>query len=196
CTTDDASFAASTVNKTTADGPFTNAFTTDNSSAPVYSSSDTNVATVNSATGEVTIAGVGSTTISVTQTADATYCAVSSSYVLNVTSAAPSLAISGTANHGPVCIGTPASVQTYTVTNTGNSAAAGLSVTSDNPQFVVSNISSTTVNGVNGTVTFDVTFTPAAAGAQNASLTVTSTTSGSNTATYQITGTGNPTVAP
>lgn len=197
CTTPVYKFDQEVVVKTTNDAPFTNLFTSnDNTSPKVFSSSNTNVATVNSATGEVTIVGVGSTTISVTQAADATYCAVSASYTLNVTSAAPSLAISGTANHGPVCIGTPASVQTYTVTNTGNSAAAGLSVSSDNPQFVVSNISSTTVNGVNGTVTFDVTFTPAAAGAQNASLTVTSTTSGSNTATYQITGTGNPTVAP
>lgn len=196
CTAASASFTPIVVNKTTSDAPFTNTFTTNNTSPTVYSSSKTNVATVDSSTGEVTIAGAGSTTISVTQAADGTRCAVSASYTLNVTSAAPSLAISGTANHGPVCIGTPASVQTYTVTNTGNSAAAGLSVTSDNPQFVVSNISSTTVNGVNGTVTFDVTFTPAAAGAQNAALTVTSTTSGSNTATYQITGTGNPTVAP
>lgn len=197
CTTAGFSFAdGNTISKTTTDAPFTNTFDSDNTSPKTYSSDDESVATVSATTGEVTIVGPGSTTITVKQVADATYCAVSASYTLNVTSAAPSLAISGTANHGPVCIGTPASVQTYTVTNTGNSAAAGLSVSSDNPQFVVSNISSTTVNGVNGTITFDVTFTPAAAGAQNASLTVTSTTSGSNTATYQITGTGNPTVAP
>jgi hypothetical protein len=198
CTTAGFSFAdGNTISKTTNDAPFTNLFTSnDNTSPKVFSSSNTHVAPVNSATGEVTIVGVGSTTISVTQAADATYCAVSASYVLNVTSAAPVLSISGDANHGSSCINTAASVQSYTITNSGSSAAEGLSVTSDNPQFVVSNISSTTVNGVNGTVTFDVTFTPAAAGAQNASLMVTSTTSGSNPATYQITGTGNPTVAP
>lgn len=197
CTTAGFSFAdGNTISKTTTDAPFTNTFESNNTSPKTYSSNDESVATVSATTGEVTIVGPGSATITIKQVADATFCAVSASYTLNVTSAAPSLAISGTANHGPVCTGTPASVQTYTVTNTGNSAAGGLSVTSDNPQFVVSNISSTTVNGVNGTVTFDVTFTPAAAGAQNATLTVTSTTSGSNTATYQITGTGNPTVAP
>lgn len=196
CTPPEYLFDQDVVAKTTTDPAFTNEFISDNTSPTVFASTNSAVATVDQSTGLVTIAGVGSATIEVTQVADGTHCAVSASYTLNVTSAAPSLAISGTANHGPVCIGTPASVQTYTVTNTGNSAAAGLSVTFDNPQFVVSNISSTTVDGVNGTVTFDVTFTPAAAGAQNAKLTVTSTTSGSNTATYQITGTGNPTVAP
>ena len=196
CTNATASFASPTLNKTTADAPFTNTFTTNNTSAPVYTSSDTNVATVDVATGEVTIVGMGSATIKVAQDADETYCAVIADYTLNVTSATPSLAISGPADLGESCLKTATTTHTYTITNTGNSAANGLSVSSDNPQFVVSNISSTTVNGVNGTVTFDVTFTPAAAGAQNATLTVTSTTSGSNTATYEITGTGNATVNP
>ncbi len=196
CTSAGSSFPLSTLAKTTADAPFTNTFTTNNTSQTVYSSSDTGVATVNSSTGEVTIVGPGTAVITVTQVADATYCAVNTSYTLNVVSAAPSLAISGTANHGPVCTGTPASVQTYTVTNTGNSAAGGLTVVSDNSQFVVSNLSATTIPGSNGTVTFDVTFTPTSAGAQNATITVQSSTSGSNVATFDITGTGNTAVNP
>jgi len=196
CSTAEYSFASPTLNKTTADAPFTNTFTTNNTSAPVYTSSDTNVATVDAATGEVTIVGMGSATIKVAQDADETYCAVSADYTLNVTSATPSLAISGPADLGESCLNTATTTHTYTITNTGNSAANGLSVSSDNPQFVVSDISSTTVNGTNGTVTFDVTFTPAAAGQQSATLTVESSTSGSNTATYSVTGTGTASATP
>lgn len=196
CTTPTYSFAAATVNKITADAPFINAFTSDNPSPEVYSSSDTNVATVNATTGEVTIVGVGTTTIAVTQVADGNYCEVSDSYTLNVTSSSPSLAISGNTDNGATCINTQAAVQNYTITNSGNSAAGGLTVVSNNSQFVVSNLSATTVSGSNGTVTFDVTFTPTSAGVQNATITVQSSTSGSNVATFDITGTGNTTVDP
>lgn len=196
CTTPSASFAATTVNKTTADAPFTNVFNSDNTSPEAYSSSDTNVATVNATTGEVTIVGAGTTTIAVTQVADGTYCEVSESYTLNVTSSSPSLAISGNTDNGAACINTQAAVQNYTITNSGNSSAGGLTVVSDNSQFVVSNLSATTVSGSNGTVTFDVTFTPTSAGVQNATITVQSSTSGSNVATFDITGTGNTPVNP
>lgn len=197
CTPASTSFADGiTVNKTTADAPFTNVFNSDNTSPEAYSSSDTNVATVNATTGEVTIVGAGTTTIMVTQVADGNYCEVSDSYTLNVTSSSPSLAISGNTDNGTTCINTQAAVQTYTITNSGNSAAGGLTVVSNNSQFVVSNLSATTVSGSNGTVTFDVTFTPTSAGVQNATITVQSSTSGSNVATFDITGTGNTTVDP
>jgi len=100
----------------------------------------------------------------------------------------PILAVSGTAAHGTVCVGTPAAVKTYTIQNTG-SDAAGITVTSNNTDFVVSNLSSTSIPR-NGTVTFDVTFTPSAAGIRNATITVASNTSGSNSPTINLTGTG------
>lgn len=196
CTTATASFASSAVNKSTADAPFTNTFTTNNTSPTVYSSSDTNVATVNATTGEVAIVGAGTTTITVTQVADGTYCEVSEGYTLEVTSAAPFLSVAGAADHGSACIGASQSLQTYTITNSGNSSAGGLTVVSNNSQFVVSNLSATTVSGSNGTVTFDVTFTPTSAGVHNATITVQSSTSGSNVATFDITGTGNTPVNP
>lgn len=185
CTTPTYSFADATINKTTADAPFTNVFTSENTSPESYSSSDTNVATVNSSTGEVTIVGVGSTTIDVTQIEDGTYCAVTDSYTLNVTSVAPFLTISGIANHGDVCPNTSAAVQTYTIDNTGGSAASGINVSSNNPQFVVSNLSATTISA-GGQVTFDVTFTPSSAGAQSATITV----NNANTPTIDLSGTG------
>ncbi|GHT19548.1 hypothetical protein FACS189429_7330 [Bacteroidia bacterium] len=87
----------STVAKTTNDGSFTNAFTLgQNTSAPVYTSTVPAVATVDAATGEVTIAGAGTTTIKATQADDGTYCETEVSYTLNVTPyAVPTAAVQG-----------------------------------------------------------------------------------------------------
>lgn len=107
----------------------------------------------------------------------------------------PSLAISGTPTaHGTVCVGTPAITRTYTISNTG-ATANGISVSSNNPEFVVSNLSSTTIaNG--STATFDVTFTPTTAGERLATVTVASATSGSNAPTLNLSGTGTANVTP
>jgi autotransporter-associated beta strand protein len=112
-------------------------------------------------------------------------------------SSSPSLAISGTpTNHSSVCptfSGTPI---TYTITNGGSVAAAGIDVvSSDNTQFEVSGLSSTTIAASGGTATYQVTFKPSSAGAKSATITVTSTTSGSNSPTSSLTGTGTASVA-
>jgi hypothetical protein len=112
-------------------------------------------------------------------------------------SSSPILAITGTpTNHSPVCptfSGTPI---TYTITNSGSVAALGVVVTSsDNTQFEVSGLSSTTIAASGGTATYQVTFKPSSAGAKSATITVTSTTSGSNSPTSSLTGTGTATVA-
>ena len=101
----------------------------------------------------------------------------------------PVLAITGTTDHGSVCVGTPASLIQYTITNTGTTAN-GISVSSDNAQFAVSSLSSTTIAGSGGTATYNVTFTPDGVGAQSATITVTSTTSGSNSPTSSLSGIG------
>ena len=86
CTTPTFSFASSSLSKQTTDAKFTNAFTSDNTSAKVWSSTNEAVATVDAA-GEVTIKSAGTTNIRVNQVADATYCAVvNASYELTVTS--------------------------------------------------------------------------------------------------------------
>lgn len=107
-----------------------------------------------------------------------------------VPSTSPNLTISGTpTNHGAVCLGTPATSVQYTITNAGT-AASGVTVVSNNPEFVVSGLSSTTIAANGGTATYTVTFTPTAAGARSATVTVTSTTSGSNAPSSSLTGTG------
>lgn len=115
---------------------------------------------------------------------------------VNALSATPLLNISGTTAHGSTCPGTATTSQTYTITNTGTSAANGITVVSSDPQFVVSGLSSTTIAGSGGTATYSVTFTPSSAGAKTATISVASSTSGSNSPTSNLTGTGTTTVTP
>jgi subtilase family serine protease len=63
--------------------------------------------------------------------------------------------ITGTADHGTTCIGNPATSITYTITNVGGAEAQGVAVNSDNPEFAVSSLSSTTIP-TDGTATFTV----------------------------------------
>lgn len=201
CTSSNLAFTTASVSQDISNGTYSQTATSSNGTTDIfYSSSDETVATVNPNTGVVNFVTAGTVTITATQaegTHNATlYCTGTATYDLTITSSAPSLAISGNIDNGATCINTQAAVQNYTITNSGNSSADGLTVVSDNSQFVVSNLSATTVSGSNGTVTFDVTFTPTSAGVQNATITVQSSTSGSNVATFDITGTGNTTVNP
>lgn len=100
------------------------------------------------------------------------------------------LGITGATNTGSPCVGTPASPVTYTITNTGNTAATGIQVQSDNSEFAVSNLSSATVPGNGGTATFQVTFTPSVSGTRNASISVSSLSAGANAPTIALNGVG------
>ncbi|MFT3793882.1 T9SS sorting signal type C domain-containing protein [Flavobacterium sp.] len=105
--------------------------------------------------------------------------------------ATPLLAITGTpTDHGTVCPTVSATPVQYTITNSGAAQADGLTVISNDPQFVVSGLSNTSVAASGGTVTYNVTFTPSSAGAKSATITVSSTTGGSNSPTSGLTGTG------
>lgn len=107
----------------------------------------------------------------------------------------PILAISGETSHGSVCPNLSANPITYTITNSGTVAAEGISVNSSDPQFVVSNLTSTSIAANGGNATYNVTFTPSSAGAKTTTITVSSTTSGSNSPTSSLTGTGSATIA-
>ena len=101
----------------------------------------------------------------------------------------PGLAVTaGALDHGLMCVGAPASLITYTITNTG-ATATGVTVVSNNPEFAVLN-APTTVNA-GSTATYDVLFTPSAAGTRSATITISTTTANSNTpVTSNLTGTG------
>ncbi len=84
CTASTTSFASTTVSKLSNDAPFTNAFTSNNTSPKVWSSSNEAVATVD-ASGLVTLHAAGSANILVNQVTDGTYCdVVNASYALTV----------------------------------------------------------------------------------------------------------------
>lgn len=78
-------FEVSEVTKTTEDGSFTNSLDAVTDGVITYSSGNTAVATVNSSTGKVTIAGTGTTIIRAVATAGKNYKAGEASYNLTVT---------------------------------------------------------------------------------------------------------------
>ena len=109
--------------------------------------------------------------------------------------ATPTLAVTAntTAAYGTICPGV-ATTKSFTITNSGTTAASNVVVTSSNAQYVVSALSSTSIAGSNGTATFNVTYTPTtgAAGATIATFYDTSTASG----TLGLTGTAVTPVTP
>jgi hypothetical protein len=104
----------------------------------------------------------------------------------------PNLNVSGTTAHGSVCPNSSASSITYTISNTG-ADASDVVVTSSDPQFVVSYLSSTTILA-NGTATYNVIFTPSSAGSKSATITIYYNTSTQAT-TSSVSGTGSASVA-
>ena len=92
-----ASYATASVGKTFGDAPFTNSLTNTGDGAVTYSSSNTNVATVNATSGEVTIVGNGSTTITATVTdgTNYTYAAKTATYTLSVGTATMTVSATG-----------------------------------------------------------------------------------------------------
>ena len=82
------SYATTTVNKTTDDAAFTNTLTKTGDGTVTYSSSNETVATVNATTGEVSIVGAGTATITATvaDSANYTYATKTASYTVKVLS--------------------------------------------------------------------------------------------------------------
>jgi autotransporter-associated beta strand protein len=76
-----------------------------------------------------------------------------------------------------VCVNSPSTI-TYTIKNFGG-VAGGVTVVSNSPNFVVGNLSATSI-GTDESVTFNVTFTPSVPGTTNANITVNTTTPNSN----------------
>jgi hypothetical protein len=127
------------------------------------------------------------------------YCATERNYNTTATtyshdtavSTNPLLSVSGSLSHGSVCPSTAATPITYTITNNGINAADGITIDSTNPtEFAISALSSTSIPGNGGTATYVVTFTPTSVGTKSASLTISSTTAGSNIVNNALTGSG------
>ncbi len=111
CQTSNLAFTNTTVSQDFSAGTYTQTASSLNATTAIaYSSSDTGVATVDANTGEVTFFTAGTTTITATQAEGdhngTLYCAETATYDLTITSSAPSLSVSGTADHGVSCLNT------------------------------------------------------------------------------------------
>jgi hypothetical protein len=103
------------------------------------------------------------------------------------------LTLTGTLSHGSVCPGSSTSSITYTIKNNSIATVTGITVSSNNTEFAVSGLSSTSITA-GSTATYKVTFTPASAGSKNATITVSAADAASVSNT--VTGTGIAPVTP
>ena len=163
------SFANGSVTKTfKQDETFTNKATTTGNGAITYSSSDTNVASVNSSTGEVTVKGAGTATITATAAATSTYGAASATYTVTINKANRTITFANasvTKTYGDV-----------NFTNVATKTGDGTIVYSSSDTNVASVNSSTGEVTVKGAGTATITATAAATstyGAASATYTVT-----------------------
>lgn len=94
-------------------------------------------------------------------------------------------------NFGSVGLGSSSAAKTFTITNTGGADLASLAVTGASGEFVVSALSGSTVPAGPGSVTFTVTFSPAAVGARSTVLRIASNVVGAkNPFDITLNGTG------
>lgn len=172
---------------------FTVAYSNNGGAVTTFGTVDQTGTTTNTFSGSVTVASGTSIVIYLipTNTVGGATVRFNNNSTFTVTAfSAPHLVVTGTpTDHGSVCVGSSAPPVTYTITNNGAVTASGITVTSSDPQFVVSNLSATSIP-VGGTATYTVTFTPTSAGVKSATITTASSTSGTNTATMALTGTG------
>src|SRR5690606_17265282 len=165
-------FTNTTVEKDLLDPSFTQTATSLNATTAItYESSDELVATVNATTGEVTLVGIGTATITASQEAGehsgVAYCAGTATYDVVVTTSAPLLTVSTNSASFTGFAGGAVATETITVEGfnlTGNIALA----LSGDTNF---SIDPNTLSADGGTVT--VTYTPSATPAtHSATLTV------------------------
>jgi hypothetical protein len=180
CTAPGLAFAQSSVSKLISDGSFTQTATSANATTPVtYSSSNTAVAGVNANTGEVTIAGAGTATITASQAAgthnSVFYCSATAQYSLTVTAGQPTIAITEInvpEISGYVDNSFEESVLVSGLNLTGN---VSLSISgADASQFSLSKSSVTQSAGVAASESVTVYYHPTTAGSHLATLTFSS----------------------
>jgi hypothetical protein len=174
CTASTLSFANATVSKTMGDAAFTIAATSLNTTTAItYESNNTAVATVNAATGEVTLVAAGTAKIKATQAAgthaSVDYCAATAEYTLNVATNVPTITVTEVLPAFTANVGAN-DQKTLTVTGANLTADIALTITgADAAMFSVTN----TLPAAGGTAT--ITYSPTAPGAHTATLALNST---------------------
>ncbi|MEI8272367.1 MAG: hypothetical protein WCG08_07065 [Paludibacter sp.] len=175
CTASNVAFSSPSTSKIIGDVNFTQTPTTLSTGVITYSSSATSVATVNTNSGEVTIAGIGSTTITATQATVNPYCGSTAAYTLNVT-AAPTLTVTDVT--APVLVSTDGSQvsQTINVSAVNLTNDLGLALTGPNANlFTLSQYSVTQTAGSVPNTAITITYKPIIGTNHSATLTMAST---------------------
>ena len=184
-TTATASFSPSAIEKQVGE-TWTKAVATNSTAAPVYSSSDETVVSVNPSTGEATALKVGRATITANVPANTDYTSASASYTVSVTKGESDLTLTSDAT-----VTLPTSQTSYTITYSTSSTGA-LTWESSNSSIAIVDQGSgktgvVTLTGTEGTVT--ITFRQAAddnyLASEDKTVTITvSSTGGSGSLTF------------
>ena len=154
-------FESTSISKIDLDKPFTNKLTKKTDGTVTFKSDNTAVAAVNSTTGEVTIKGVGTATITATAAAGKNYKAKTASYTLEVVKGIIDIAdCDFTLNPSSYTYNGSARKPAVTVTYQGTELVAGTDYNaaySNNVKAGTAKVTVTGINGYNGNK--DLTFT-------------------------------------
>lgn len=192
CTASNLAFAEPVVNKLLADAAFTQTASSLNATtAIVYESSNTGVANVNATTGEVSIVGVGSATITASQAAGShnsvEYCAATASYTVNVVSAAPTITVTEVTVPDMVAYAGETDTETMNVSGINLTENIRLEISGVNAdQFALSTNTVAQVGGTAANTVVSVIYQPTTAGTHTAVLSVLS--DGATTVTRTLNG--------
>ena len=192
CTASNLAFAEPVVNKLLADAAFTQTASSLNATtAIVYESSNTGVVNVNAATGEVSIVGTGSATITASQAAGShnsvEYCAATASYTVNVVSAAPTITVTEVTVPDMVAYAGETDTETMNVSGINLTEDIRLEISGVNAdQFSLSKNSVAQVGGTAANTVVSVIYQPTTAGTHTAVLSVLS--DGATTVTRTLNG--------
>lgn len=192
CTASNLAFAQPVVNKLVADAAFTQTASSLNATTAItYESSNTGVANVNAATGEVSIVGAGTTTITASQAAGShssvEYCASTAAYNVNVTSAAPTITVTEVTVPDMVAYAGETDTETINISGINLTENIRLEISGDNAdQFALSTNTVAQVGGTAANTVVTVIYQPTTAGAHTAVLSVLS--AGATTVTRTLNG--------
>jgi len=170
CIPSNLAFQNNSVNKIIGNAAFMQIPTSLNTADIVYSSSANGVATVNSSTGEVTIIGIGSATITANQAASGGYCAANQSYTLTV-NPLPSLTVTDVTDLTLTSVDGSNVTQTINVSGINLTNRLGLSITGSNANlFALSQYVVEQTTGVAPNTVITITYSPTAIGNLTATL--------------------------
>ncbi len=203
CTASNLAFdSPTTVEKLADDVNFIKTATSLNeTTAIVYSSSDTDVATVNSSTGEVDILAAGTTTITATQAAgthsSVDYCAGEVTYTLNVAPVDPTITV--TEETVPAMSAYVDASDSKTITVNGLNLTTDITLALSGADPTQFRLSTSTLTQTDGSVTdasVTIYYEPTTFGSHAATLTLSSTGADDVTKTLSGTATWAPLAAP